>query len=99
MELKINQNGEALEISVTGSLNAQTAPALAQKISENEDGIQEMVLDFAGLDYISSAGLRVILTAQNKMDDIGGKLTIKHAGATVREVFDMTGFTSILTLE
>lgn len=95
---KIRDGGE-LTIALTGSLNTQTAPELDEAVKTDLDGVTLLVLDLDKLDYISSAGLRVLLCAQDHMDDAEGTLIVKNANETVREVFDMTGFTDILALE
>lgn len=99
MDINKTKDGSELTLELTGSLNTQTAPELDEEIKSDLDGVTTLVLDLGRLDYISSAGLRVLLCAQDHMDDAGGTMIVKNANETVREVFDMTGFTDILTLE
>lgn len=101
MEIKkeLNEEGNFLTIVLNGSLNTQTAPLLDASLSSDLDGIKELVIDLAKVDYVSSAGLRCFLKAQNHMDNVRGKLVIKHVAPAIKEVFDMTGFTDILTVE
>jgi anti-sigma B factor antagonist len=75
-----------------------TAPELEKELRESLSGITELVLDFADLEYISSAGLRVVLGAQKTMNS-QGTMVVKNLTEEVRDVFDITGFTDILTIE
>ena len=83
---------------VSGRLDTTTAPALEAAISEITASCEQLVLDFAGLEYISSAGLRVILKAQKVMAAKGG-MKLLHVNETIMEIFEITGFSDILTIE
>ncbi len=96
MDIVKNANGEALEVVLKGRLDTTTAPELEAALEL--DGITDLALDFEGLEYISSAGLRVILAAQKKMS-AQGKMVIKNVNDTIKEVFEITGFIDILTIE
>ena len=98
MTIEIKKSANETIIEVSGRLDTITAPALEKTIGENICGVQSLVLDFKGLEYISSAGLRVILAAQKKMQSQG---SMKLIGVCddVMEVFEMTGFADILTIE
>lgn len=98
MTLNINRNGNASTIEIIGRLDTVTAPALDKMIDEELEGVTALTLDMNALEYISSAGLRVVLTAQKKMQKIG---SIKLIGVSeaVMEVLEMTGFADILTIE
>ena len=85
-------------MEITGRLDTTTAPALEKTINENLDGIKNLVLDLKNLEYLSSAGLRVLLSAQKKMQKIGA-MKIINVCELVMEVFEMTGFADILTIE
>ena len=98
MTLNINRNENTATIEIVGRLDTLTAPALDKMISEELDGVTALVLDMNALEYISSAGLRVILTAQKKMQKIGSMKLIGVSEA-VMEVFEMTGFVDILVIE
>ena len=87
--------GTALTVTVSGRLDTMTAPVLEQELKESYGEVTELVLDFQNLQYISSAGLRVVLGAHKTMK---GKLVVKNVNQTVMEVFDITGFTDILTI-
>ena len=98
MTIEIKRQENQTVIEVVGRLDTITAPALEKTVSDNLATIQNLVLDLKGLEYISSAGLRVLLGAQKKMQKIG---TMKLVGVCeeVMEVFEMTGFADILTIE
>ena len=91
-------NGSELTLSLTGRLDTTTAPELEAIIKENIAGVTNLVMDFAGLEYLSSAGLRVILSAQKTMNK-QGEMVIRNINETINEVFEITGFIDILTIE
>ena len=94
---KTAENG-TLRIALEGRLDTNTAPQLEAELKTSLSGITELELDFSGLEYISSAGLRVLLAAQKVMNK-QGKMTIHHVNETIHEVFEVTGFIDILTIE
>ncbi len=94
---KIKEN-DSLKIALEGRLDTLTAPKLDAEIQGALDGIKSLVFDFEKLAYISSAGLRILLSAQKVMNK-QGSMVIKNAGPEIREIFDVTGFSDILTLE
>lgn len=98
MTIEIKRNAEETVIEIVGRLDTTTAPALDKTINEDICDTRNLILDINGLEYISSAGLRVLLSAQKKMQKIG---TMKLTGVReeVMEVFEMTGFADILTIE
>lgn len=81
-----------------GRLDTQTAPQMEAALEELDSGCTELILDFKGLEYISSAGLRVVLKAQKRMNTQGA-MKLQNVNETVMEVFDMTGFLDFLTIE
>ena len=93
---KTAENG-TLRIALEGRLDTNTAPQLEAELKTSLSGITELELDFSGLEYISSAGLRVLLAAQKKMSR-QGKMTIRNVNETIMEVFEITGFVEILTI-
>ncbi|MDO5441040.1 MAG: STAS domain-containing protein [Bacillota bacterium] len=97
--MTINKNLEAdkLTVAVEGRLDTSTAPELEKELADLS-GIKELVLDFEKLEYVSSAGLRVLLASQKIMNG-QGKMLIKHVNETIMEVFEITGFADILTIE
>ena len=94
---KMRSNNE-LTVSLEGRLDTVTAPSLEAELKANLDGIQELVLDFQKLEYISSAGLRVLLMAQKTMNK-QGSMVIRNVNETIAEVFEITGFADMLTIE
>lgn len=91
-------DGTTLTLEIIGRLDTGTAPQLEEEISAAEGDIKTLVLDFASLEYISSAGLRVLLKTQKNMTK-KGKMIIKNANESIKEVFELTGFMDFLTLE
>ncbi len=98
MTIKKDQNANTLTIALEGRLDTTTAPELEKEIKNIPDGVTELIMDFAKLDYISSAGLRVLLSA-HKMMMKKGSMKVIHANDMVMEVFEVTGFSEILTIE
>lgn len=98
MEIIKNVSGEVLTLNVSGRLDTNTAPLLDAEIKEIGVEIKKLVLDFEGLEYISSAGLRTVLMAQKKMNKQGVML-VKNVNESVMEVFQITGFSDILVIE
>ncbi len=98
MNIKKNLVGQMLTIAVEGRLDTLTAPQLDGEIQGKLDGVAELVFDFGRLDYISSAGLRILLSAQKVMNK-QGRMVIRGAKQEVKEIFEVTGFNDILTLE
>ena len=98
MEIKNNFNGTELEMSLSGRLDTSTAPALEAEIKKNIDGIKKLVLDFKNLEYISSAGLRVVLSA-HKIMSRQGEMVIRNVNEVIADVFEITGFVDIVTIE
>ena len=98
MTIEIKKTAEETIIEVVGRLDTITAPALDKTINEDLGDTKHLVLDLKAMEYISSAGLRVLLTAQKKMQKIGSMKVI-NVCESVMEVFEMTGFADILVIE
>ena len=98
MTIEIKKNVDELVLEITGRVDTITAPTLDKTINENLANVKSLILDLKGLEYISSAGLRVILNAQKKMSQIGS-MKIKNVCELIMEVFEMTGFADILNIE
>ena len=92
------QEGDALTVSLEGRLDTTTAPQLEAELKQSLDGVTALALDMEKLDYLSSAGLRVLLAAQKQMNK-QGTMVIRHVNETIMEVFEVTGFIDILTVE
>ena len=98
MTIEIKRNEQETIIELVGRLDTTTAPALDKTINSDIEGTKNLILDFKSLEYISSAGLRVLLGAQKKMQKIGS-MKLTNVCEEVMEVFEMTGFSDILTIE
>ena len=98
MTINRKQNGTNLEIALEGRLDTATAPELEAELSGSMADAQTLTLDMSGLAYISSAGLRVLLAAHTAMRAKGG-MKVTHVSGIVQEVFEVTGFADILTIE
>lgn len=96
MEIVKSQEDGKLTLAVAGSVDTLTAPQLEGEV--RTEGLAELVFDLAKVMYVSSAGLRVFLMAHKKMAQEGGRMTIAHLQDAVRNVFDLTGFSKILTI-
>ncbi len=98
--MKINKktNGHELIITLEGRLDTTTSPELSKELETSLDGVTKLVFDLAMLEYISSSGLRVLLSAQKIMNK-QGTMIVKNASDMVMEIFDITGFVDILTIE
>lgn len=91
-------NAKEMTVVLTGRLDTTTAPQLEAELKANIAGVETLVLDFAGLDYLSSAGLRVLLAAQKIMNK-QGTMVVRNVNETIAEIFEVTGFCDILTIE
>lgn len=98
MTIDKTQNGTALTLSLAGRLDTTTAPQLEAELKKSIDAVTLLTLDFSALEYISSAGLRVLLAAQKVMNK-QGTMEIHHVNATIADVFEVTGFADILTIK
>ena len=91
-------DGKKLTIALTGRMDTTTAPELDAELKQSISDIKELVLDFARLEYLSSAGLRVLLAAQKVMNR-QGSMVVKNVNETIMEIFEVTGFVDVLTIE
>ena len=91
-------DGTALTLALEGRLDTTTAPQLEKEINDSADGMTALSLDLAKLDYVSSAGLRVLLAAQKRMNK-QGSMVVKNVCEDIMEVLEITGFADILTIE
>jgi anti-sigma B factor antagonist len=98
MTIEIKKNLPEIVLEITGRLDTNTAPALDKTITENLEDCKNLIIDFKSLEYISSAGLRVLLSVQKKMVQTGS-MKIKNVCEEVMEIFEITGFADILTIE
>ena len=98
MTIEKTLNGTELTINLIGRLDTTTAPQLEAELKQNISGVEKLVLNFAALEYLSSAGLRVLLAAQKVMNK-QGDMVVKNVSDEVNEIFEVTGFSDILTIE
>lgn len=98
MNIVKTSEGSKLTLALEGRLDTTTAPQLEAEVKGSLTGVTQLVLEFSQLEYLSSAGLRVILAAQKIMNK-QGQMVIRHVNETILEVFEVTGFTDILTIE
>ena len=98
MTIEKNVNGEKLEIKLVGRLDTTTAPGLEAELKRSVNGVTKLVFDFPALEYLSSAGLRVLLAAQKVMNR-QGEMIIRNVNETIAEIFEVTGFSDVLTIE
>ena len=98
MTIDRNVDGSKTQLKISGRLDTSTAPELESTIDACLSGVEELIIDFEGLEYVSSAGLRVILKAQKIMNK-QGSMKIINVNDTIMEVFDITGFADVLTIE
>lgn len=99
MKTTKNRSADTLTISVEGRLDTTTAPALEAEVNDSLSGLKELVFDFKDLEYVSSAGLRVLIFAQNTMSEQGGEMRVINSNEDIMEIFEITGFSDILNIE
>ncbi len=99
MQIESNKTQGCLNLKLSGRLETSTAPKLQEVVEKELEGIDELKLDMEGIEYVSSAGLRVLLTASKEMKAKGGNMIVSHVNDDVMEVFEITGFKEILNLE
>ena len=98
MNINIEKENGITILTIEGRLDTTTAPALEKTINTDGEALENLVLDFKGVDYISSAGLRVLLTAQKKMN-AQGSMELRNVSEAVMDIFEMTGFAEILVIK
>ena len=98
MEILTNLEEKKLTVTLEGRLDTTTAPSLEKTLKDSLNDVEELVFDFEKLEYISSAGLRVLLAAEKVMKK-QGSMVIKHVNSEIMDIFEITGFTDILTIE
>lgn len=98
MTIEKKEDGRCLTVAVGGRLDTTTAPQLDNAL-QGLDNVESLTLDFGELAYVSSAGLRVLLSTQKRMNQLGGKMVVRNVCEDIMEVFDLTGFSDILTIE
>ncbi len=99
MTINKEANGSDLKITLSGRLDTTTAPELENELKSSLDGVTALTFDFKDLAYISSAGLRVLLSAQKIMNKAAGEMKIVGSNDEIKEIFEVTGFNDILNIE
>ena len=97
MNITADKNGSSLTLALDGRLDTTTAPELDKILKTSLDGVTDLTLDLERLEYLSSAGLRVLLSGQKAMNK-QGTMTVRHVNETIMEIFEITGFSDILTI-
>ncbi len=98
MDIKMNSASETLTLEIKGRIDTKSAPQLEEIIGSSLDGVRLLVMDFEGVEYVSSAGLRVLLIAQKTMNR-QGDMKVRNVNPDIMEIFEVTGFSDILTIE
>jgi anti-sigma B factor antagonist len=98
MTIEKNLSGTELNVKVSGRLDTTTAPELEAEVMGAISGVTKLVLNFEALEYLSSAGLRVLLQAQKTMNK-QGEMVVRNVNETISEIFEVTGFSDVLTIE
>ena len=99
MNLKQKRDGEKLTIFIDGRIDTNTAPTLNDYLEKELPGAKDLTLDIEKVDYISSAGLRVLLVSKKSIDAKGGRMIVKNANNNIMDIFTITGFATILEFE
>ena len=92
-------NEKELTIALEGRLDTTTSPELENELAQSIEGVESLVFDLRDLEYISSAGLRVLLSSQKKMSQREGEMKVRNVSENIMDIFDITGFTEVLTIE
>ena len=99
MNITTEKNGTSLTVIPEGRMDTVTSPEVNARIRDEADGVTALILDLEHVEYVSSGGLRVILMWQQEMEARGGSMKVLHVNEYIKEVFDLTGFLDILTIE
>ena len=98
MTINVERDFELVTLEITGRLDTTTAPELEASLKDSIADVTNLVLDFSELDYLSSAGLRVLLQTQKTMNK-QGEMVVRNINETIAEIFEVTGFSDVLTIE
>lgn len=99
LQITKEEVGDSLTVYITGDLNVKTSPILEEELTKSIGGVKELVLDFAGVEYISSAGLRVLLAMEKTMRRQQGKMKLLHVNPAVKEIIRLAGFLQVMHIE
>ena len=99
LQLTKETSGEMLTVHIKGDLNVKTSPILEEELTKSVSGVKKLVLDFAGVEYISSSGLRVLLAMEKNMRRQQGSMIIRHVNPAVKEIIQLAGFLQLMHIE
>ena len=99
MKINIKRSGNELTLALEGRLDTLTSPDLEEELEDKLDDVEMLIFDFTGLEYISSAGLRVLVGAAQAIDEHDGDMVIRNLSVPVRDVFDVTGFSNAFDIQ
>lgn len=99
LQITKEEVGDSLTVHIKGDLNVKTSPYLEEELTKSIGGVKELVLDFAGVEYISSAGLRVLLAMEKTMRRQQGKMKLLHVNPAVKEIIRLAGFLQVMHIE
>ncbi len=99
LSLNEKMEGNTLTVLLEGKITSKNAPELTSALEGKLQSLDKLVFDFAGLEYITSAGIRVILNALQALEEHDGEMVLKNVNSDIREVFRLTGFLEVLTIE
>lgn len=99
MEIKLEKKESTMVVALKGRLDSVSSPEMEKEVVGNLDNINNLTLDLKDLSYMSSAGLRVVLTCQKKINAVAGTMVVKHVNEMIMDIFEATGFSDILTIE
>ena len=99
LQITKEKSGEILTVHIKGDLNVKTSPLLEEELRNSIDDVKELILDFTNVEYISSAGLRVLLAMEKSMRRQGGKMKLQHVNAAVKEIIRLAGFLQVMHIE
>ena len=98
LNVNVEKNGTEVIVYIEGSTDTNSSPNVTEELSKNVDGTDKMIIDLEKLDYISSAGLRCFVMADQQMQTKGGELNVRNIPKTIMDIFEMTGFDNMLTI-
>ena len=99
MDIDFKKDGTTLTVTPEGRLDTATSPELEKRMTPEMEGMTEIIIDLANVEYVSSGGLSVLLSVEQEMEECGGKLTVIHVNSHIMEILDITGFLDIINVE
>ena len=99
LQVNKEKNGDVLNVQIIGDLNIKTSPILEEELTKSIDGVKKLILDFTSVEYISSAGLRVLLAMEKAMRRQSGSMTLRNVNPAVKEIIRLAGFLQVMHIE